>query len=656
MDQEQLPSVPIPFVVVDKVEDQQQPTYGDTHHVDLPTDTAKRTADAEPDFEETRVDPPAETEIPKSPEIPLLVVDKTDDRPAYGDDFGEDATTAQKVAHDMRAADTQPDKLNITPDSHTEADSDQDQDAPLFRHESFQADADPQMPPTVTLDDESTQSSTDQTSSGGAMDTPSEPDDDDELNLAPLLSHETGLGQGRTELGHRLEFSHEANDIEDHVDELGGAPLLPHEPGLLNDSRAATEPDENGDELDRYPLLSHESGFSDYKGSEIVTKSDYSENSEPRHYGPYSDEDGNRDGPNGDEADAPLLPHECEAAAVSSTGSEFSQDDAHYSLEKQPTFGYETDNARELFGGAARHDFFRGRTGSNLPHRLPQSDAEDQDLNDPSLERFPTNRQSILERVATIGMHLPEDETMHERPHSPQPSVLSQACSSVDLVPVKSYTSLASVPEDEFSDEEEEDHHDLDSMPSPVYINHNTTRMSIPPARFVRDPYATPLPDESKRLGYVAESKNDESNNHTHESSEAESVDKHDGAKDVSDASSALHDVISAPVNLEKSAANPVTSEPKTTASEVHPVANLDSELRQRRKAVEESSQTPEEAPKTAADGVGIKDKIVEAAKPALAQRPDHRNEDFLQDLFRVMFGPVSYLVTACFGDRKRAR
>ncbi|KAI5380753.1 hypothetical protein J4E82_000711 [Alternaria postmessia] len=647
---DQLSSVPVSSMVVDKVEDQKQPAYGNTHHLDLPVDAAKRSADAEPDYEETKVDSPIKTETPKSPEIPLLVVDKTDDRPAYGDDFGEDATTAQKVAHDMRASDTQPDILTITPESHTEpGDTEDDQAAPLFRHESFQADDESQAPPKITVDDESTQSSTDQTSSGDAMDTPPEPEDGDELNLAPLLSHETELRGSVSEARDGLQVSHEGNDDEDDVDDSGGAPLLPHETGFTEDDGADTESDDERNELDRYPLLSHESGFSDYKRSETLTKSEHSENREPQHYGAYGNEDedeGNRDA---EDDDTPLLPHERESAFVSSTGSDFSQDDAPFSLEKQPTFGYETDNARELFGAADRHDFFRGRTGSNLPHRLPQSDAEDQDLNDPSLERFPTNRESILARVATIGMHLPEDESMHERPHSPQPSVLSQACSSIDLVPVKSYASLASVPEDENSDEDEGYHHDLDSMPSPVYISHNTTRRSSPPARFVRDPYAASLADDNEKLGDAFDTKIDEPGSHTQESSEAESVAKHDGAKDISVAHSALLDAISAPVNMAKSATELVTSEPKTTTSEAHPVSNLDSELRQRRAVLEESSQTEEEMPESTADDVSITDKIVEAAKPALAQRSDYRRDNFLQHLFRAMFA-------ACFGDRKRAR
>jgi hypothetical protein len=63
---------------------------------------------------------------------------------------------------------------------------------------------------------------------------------------------------------------------------------------------------------------------------------------------------------------------------------------------------------------------WRSRTSSSstLPHRLPRSDAEDANLRDPSLETFPTSRERILERVATIGSHLPEDDA----PQSPTPT------------------------------------------------------------------------------------------------------------------------------------------------------------------------------------------------------------------------------------------
>jgi hypothetical protein len=66
---------------------------------------------------------------------------------------------------------------------------------------------------------------------------------------------------------------------------------------------------------------------------------------------------------------------------------------------------------------------------------------------------------------------------------------------------------------------------------------------------------------------------------------------------------------------------------------------------------VEQSSQTEEDT-----DGASIKDRIAKAVLPALAQQPDNRNEGFVQHFLRVVFGPVGRFLTACVGDRKRAR
>jgi hypothetical protein len=137
----------------------------------------------------------------------------------------------------------------------------------------------------------------------------------------------------------------------------------------------------------------------------------------------YHDDEDHEDYADGDD-DAPLLPHERDTAAASNAGSDLSQDDIPFSLHNQPTFGYETDNAQELFGGSGRANIFRART-SSLPHKMAPTDAEDENLNDPSLEAFPTSRQQILERVATIGMHLPEDDMMHDHPTATVCSVAS---------------------------------------------------------------------------------------------------------------------------------------------------------------------------------------------------------------------------------------
>ncbi|RAR11746.1 hypothetical protein DDE83_004473 [Stemphylium lycopersici] len=561
-------------------------------------------------------------QLPSVP-VPSVVVDKTDER----------------------AADASPHKLNSAPKHHVEPGTDEEQAAPLFRHESFQANEPPPVPSMDTIEEESTQSSADHTSSGDAMDTPSELDEGDELHLAPLLSHETGIRDRNNDMAGRPPFPLQA---ESDGEDAEHAPLFSHETGLHDDSGIATD-SEGGDELDRYPLLSHESGFSDYRGSEMVTKSDYPAEEEPQHYGSYGD-DGSDDYPEGhDDDDAPLLPHERKAAVPDKPGSDYSQDDVPFSLEKEPTFGYETNGARNLFSGPGRHDMWRTRTNSNLPHRMPRTDAEDEDLNDPSLERFPTNRDLIFERVASIGVSLPEDDSTHERPNSPQSSVLSQACSSVDLVPVKSYASLASVPEADDSDEDDEENRDVDSLPSPVYIGRKVTRIPSSPSGPARVPYATPIPGVNKQLVHVMQTK-DESEEHTRESSsEAESVNKHDGAKDGPHVANAFGDAISTPTQVISSATSPVRSEFMTTTEAADHVANLDSGLRQRRDLVEESSRKADVNSPTISDTTAtIKDK---ATKPpsssALAHQPDNNNnnnkddDNLLQYFFRIVFGSL---------------
>lgn len=599
----------------------------------------------------SNVDSPVEPDTLQPPAVPLVVLDKVDDMPEQS---SKDATAAQKVARDMRAADASPDKVNLVPDQHVEPphvepSADQEQASPLFRHESFQSEEPPSAPSMDTIDEESTLSSADQTSSGDAMDTPSELDDGDEgdegdeLNIMPLLSHETGLGQETRELANGPLFAHEA---EPEAHPAHQTPLFSHETNLPDDTAVTTDSD-GVDELDRFPLLAHESGFSDYKGSEIVTKSDYTQEEEPQHYGPYHDDGESDDHPAGPGDDAPLLPHEREAAVANNTGSDSGHEDSPFSLEKQTTFGYETDSAKNLFGGTARHDFFRPRTNSSLPHRLPRSDAEDDDLNDPSLERFPTNRDQILQRVATIGVNLPEDETRHGHPHSPQPSVFSQACSSVDLVPVKSYTSLASVPEADDSDEDEdEDRHDLDSIPSPVYIGRHMLRMSNSPSAFARDPHATPVTDASKRLDDAIQTKD-----HAREpSGEANDINGHDGAKDVPEPASALHDAISMP---NETAAAPVKPSLNATSEETHSEPISDSQLRQRKGLAEEPAQKSD-APRTTDEGTTTtttKEKIANTIpSSALAPQSEKRQEA------SPKASGISRLLTACVGDRKVAR
>lgn len=659
-----LPSIPVPFVVVEKVADRDQPEYGHVEPESLQLDTAKRAADAEPDFEQVRADPLGAPDPPMSPEVPLVVVDKTDDRPAYGDDFGKNATSAQKAAHDMRAADAAPDRLIISSSEDTEAGAEEEQAAPLFSHESCPADDPPLASPMDTIDEESAQSSADLTSSSEIINTPSEHDeshDEDELSQCPLLPHEAGFDDRNGESAKTPLFSHETDLPTEEADERDDPLLLDENKDADKDSGVASDEE---DELDMAPLLPHESGFSHYGRSENSANSGFLEDDDsmvPQHYAPYAD-DGERvtdgalepdhaptfsheydaeddDVPNDEYDDTPLLPHE-RASALASKGSELSADDAHDLQYGGPS--YENDNSRVLFGGNGRPNVFRTRSNSSsLPHNLPRSDAEDENLNDPSLERFPTSREQILERVASIGLQLPEDETIEDSLHSPQLSVLSQACSSVDLVPVKSYTSLASVPEADDSDEEEDQ--DVESLPSPI-----TFSSARAMARFARDPHATPLADHPKQLGH-GEERVQAPGSRAAESSEADSVGKHDGAKDNSTIFSTLREAIATPSNVLDPITPPLTPEGKVAVSSRDTNAPAtDSQLRQRRAQTDDAAAT---SPPPPAGAQATKEKDL-----ALAQKPHQQNKSFLPTLIRTVFGSVGRFLAACAGDRRRAR
>lgn len=576
----------------------------------------------EPEHEAVNAESHSDAGLSKPTGVPLLVVEAIDDRPTLEEDLGAGATTApQEEAHTLGAADALPDKFIISPNQDLKTTSNDEQNAPLFRHESLQAEESCPAPSLETLEEESIQSSTDRTSNEDAINTPPEEDSEerDELDHGPLLSHETGFSNEKNKVSLHSE---EDGQDEPDSDEFAQAPLLPHETGFIHGRAIANDESYEEDEFDRAPRLPHEIGFSEDDGSEIQTKSDFLEDSA------ISDTHLHDPGHEGD--DAPLLPHERDSAVASKASS----DDAHFPFSEQPTFAFETDNAKGLFLGKGRTNFFRTRTSSStLPHKMPRSDAEDDNLDDPSLERFPTNRDQILERVATIGLHLPEDEPMDSHPYSPPSSVLSQACSSVDLVAVKSYTSLPSVPEADFSDEEEDG--DVDSLPSPVYIGSN--RSSRSRATFSRDPNITPMPSNDKQLGFItedeSEAQEDENDilsvHHTSESSEAQSIGKTDGTKDRTSASYVL-DADAAKSNKDLKSGKPPQTPKRKSGGTTRSTWNLDSELRARRKQVEglngaESTVAPSND--ASSEGNGQKDTTPSSTSLALIHQPSKSEE-----------------------------
>ncbi|KAJ4313080.1 hypothetical protein N0V94_007114 [Neodidymelliopsis sp. IMI 364377] len=661
---------PIPFLVVEKVADKEQPEYGDVRPKTLSVDEFKRAADPDPDFEEVKADSPLDTDKPTSSQVPLVMVEKVDDKPAHGDDFGAAATKGQKIAHELRSADASPDRLIVSPEDTIHVES-VDEQAPLFRHESFQdSESSSPEPAMDTIEEESVHSSTDRTSSGDAINTPSvdsqddgledgdEPEDDEEFDHGPLLPHETDFTDKAGGLKSMPLFSHESDLQDEDDDELDDEPLLPHEMGFT--PRAEDEAsDYEEDEFDAAPLLPHETGSSSYKDSEAVSEGSYLTKSEydyePEHYTPYGDD--SDDGGDSGELDlaptfsheqnlleedhgAPLLPHERESAAGSVSGSErsFSMSPTTYE-SAYPAFGHETDSATELFGGSMRSSFFRTRTSSStLPNKLPRSDAEDLNLHDPGLEAFPVGREQILERVATIGNKLPEDET-HAAPTSPQPSVLSQACSSVDLVPVKSYISLASVREDSEEEDEQEDG-DVESLPSPVFMTNSAARFARD-----RDPLATPQPDDSKQLGFVPDDKSTTQSTRTAESSEANSVGKTDGVKDASRGSNNLSDIVASKATVMNTLTPPLTPRALNAFSDKdNTTPILGSGLRQRR---EPTGSTKESSASTPQPEESKDDSIPVAAPPMVGS---------LTEKLKPSKGSLQSSSATISGNWKRAR
>jgi hypothetical protein len=53
------------------------------------------------------------------PSIPDVIVEKVDAEPRHGDDFGENSTIGQKIAHEKRAADAELDRVVITSQTNT---------------------------------------------------------------------------------------------------------------------------------------------------------------------------------------------------------------------------------------------------------------------------------------------------------------------------------------------------------------------------------------------------------------------------------------------------------------------------------------------------------------------------------------------------------
>ncbi|CAI6337645.1 unnamed protein product [Periconia digitata] len=243
---------------------------------------------------------------------------------------------------------------------------------------------------------------------------------------------------------------------DEEVGELDRAPTMAHE--QFYTTEVFFDDDEDINELDRAPTMSHEQTYppEEFEDDEEINELDRAPTMSHEQTHAYQDSDDyDYDGfseldraPSFSHETAPRLPQE--STEVKKTSVDFT----------------DTDNAKSLFGGTSGSFFLRRRgTESSLPHALAPSDAEDVNLRDPSLEPFPIESERILHRINTISTHLPEDQPEGAHADINSPDALSQACSSVDLGPVRSHTSLMAIPE---SDAQEEEDEEEDSLPSPV--------------------------------------------------------------------------------------------------------------------------------------------------------------------------------------------
>ncbi|RSL44545.1 hypothetical protein CEP51_016207 [Fusarium floridanum] len=101
---------------------------------------------------------------------------------------------------------------------------------------------------------------------------------------------------------------------------------------------------------------------------------------------------------------------------------------------KMPLFAHECLGAYDFGEGDSDHEAVPSASDSPeqpSKHKLKKDDMADIDINDPTLEKFPSDRGSILDALRTIQTHLGEDHThLDDIPSSPR--VVSSRRTSLD--------------------------------------------------------------------------------------------------------------------------------------------------------------------------------------------------------------------------------
>lgn len=303
--------------------------------------------------------------------------------------------------------------------------------------------------------------------------------------------------RNRREL-HDTEFDEaddEATDEDEGVNELDRVPTMPYE-SADNLASQTSDTTDTGD----VPILSYEAGYSSetemFAGSDGLSSkrhgADRSDSGSIGHHQPSS---------RTNSFQSQRLREVFKGRIFGSTRQRFDENENEVAFAGAPLLSHERLSLINVPSTSDSRPFsnaFRAPR-SDLPHKMPRSDAEDLNLLDSSLEIFPMDKEGVLNQVRDISNRLPEDMVRSSISQElGSPAILSQTSSSVDLAPIRSGSnmSLQSIREDA------SENGDLSLLPSPVFATRVPYhRRSSPIPIMTTEEIVTPVPKEH-RYGY----------------------------------------------------------------------------------------------------------------------------------------------------------
>ncbi|KAF2448227.1 hypothetical protein P171DRAFT_481312 [Karstenula rhodostoma CBS 690.94] len=310
-----------------------------------------------------------------------------------------------------------------------------------------------------------------------------------ELDRAPTMPHEVG-NESVGELDRAPTLPHEAENSASSsssgTDELDSGPMLSHEAPYANETNPITGSDGASSQRREAGTRDTDAASQRSKARRIISGEDallsstktnsftserLREAFKNRIFGATRRPTLSRDASDENEFDfagAPLLAHEQTNPVPDRSSSDSFSSSRRQRSTEIPDFA--------SFARRSSTGIFRSQR-SNLPHRMPRSDEEDMDLHDSSLEIFPMDRDQVFGRVRDISNRLAEDQVQSPVGDLDSPAVMSYTSSSVNLVPIRSSStmSLHSIREDASENEDE-----LSQLPSPVLMLASRVPKSAP--------------------------------------------------------------------------------------------------------------------------------------------------------------------------------